>query len=51
MFVQDYVKGINSFEYMEKFDQIDKEYIKTLLNTVFDENKSVLVVVKGEAKN
>ena len=51
MFVQDYIKGINSFEYMEKFDQIDKEYIKTLLNTVFDENKAVLAVVKGGAKN
>ena len=49
--LSDYFKGINSFEYMEKFDQIDKGYIKTLLNTVFDENKAVLAVVKGEAKN
>ena len=50
MFVADYVKGINSFEYMEKFDQIDENYIKDLLNNVFDENKAILAVVKGEAK-
>ena len=51
MFVADYIKGINSFEYIEKFDQIDENYIKELLNTVFDENKAILSIVKGEAKN
>ena len=50
MFVADYVKGINSFEYIEKFNQIDESYIKDLLNHVFDENKAILAVVKGEAK-
>ena len=49
MFVSDFVKGINSFEYMEKFEQIDRDYIKKLLNCIFDEKKTVLSIVKGKA--
>ena len=48
MFVSDFVKGINSFEYMEKFNEIDKTYIKELLLQVFNEKKIILSIIKGK---
>ena len=39
MFVSDYIKGINSFEYLDKFNRIDESYIKQILNNIFVEEK------------
>ena len=47
MFVSDYFKGVNSFEYLENYEQITKEYAKQILKEVFKENKTVLSIVKG----
>lgn len=46
MFVSDYIKGINSFEYLDKFNQIDESYIKQILNDIFVEEKTILSVIK-----
>lgn len=48
MFMSDYFKGINSFEYIENHKQVTKEYAEEVLNEVFDENKMILSIVKGK---
>ena len=46
MLVADYIKGINSFEYMDKFDEVDVNYIKQILNELFVEENMVMSVIK-----
>lgn len=46
MFVADYFKGINSFDYIENYVQVTKEYAEKILNQVFDEEKIVLSIVR-----
>ena len=46
MFVADYFKGINSFDYIENYTQVTKEYAEKILNEVFDEERMVLSIVK-----
>lgn len=46
MFVSDYFKGINSFDYIENYIQVTKEYTMKILNKVFDDGRTVLSVVK-----
>ena len=48
MFSSDYVKEINSFDYMTKFDEIDTNYLKEILNELFVENNMVMSVIKGK---
>ena len=48
MFMGDYFKGINSFDYIEMHNQVTKEYTNQILNEVFDESKMILSVVKGK---
>ena len=48
MFLADYFKGINSFDYIEQIGSISKQYAEQILNEVFDENKMVLSIVKGK---
>jgi len=48
MFMGDYFKGINSFDYIENHKQVTKEYAEEILKEVFDENKMILSVVRGE---
>ena len=48
MFISDYVKGINSFEYLEKFDEVDEKYVKQVLNDAFKEDMMVMSVVKNK---
>lgn len=48
MFTSDYIKGINSFEYMDKFEEIDAEYAKQVLNEIFTEDKMIMSVIKGK---
>ena len=46
MFVGDYMKGINSFEYIEEYEQVTPEYTKQVLEEVFKEDKTVLSIVE-----
>lgn len=46
MFLSDSFKGINSFDYIEKFDQVTKEYAEQILKEVFDENKMAISIIK-----
>ena len=45
MFVSDSIKGINSFDYINEFDDVDEEYTKKILENVFDESKTVISIV------
>ena len=47
MFLSDYFKGINSFDYLEEIDEINVEYLAQILKDVFKEEKMVLSVVKN----
>ena len=46
MFIADYMKGINSFEYIENYKQVTPEYTKQVLEEVFNEEKTVLSIIK-----
>ena len=48
MFMGDYFKGINSFDYIEMHKQVTKEFTEEILSSVFDENKMILSIVKGK---
>ena len=48
MFITDYFNGINSFDYLEEYNKVSKEYVEQVLNDVFKEEKTVLSVVKGK---
>ena len=46
MFLSDYINGINSFDYIEEFKNIKKEYLEKILKEIFKKENSVLSVVK-----
>ena len=46
MFLSDYFKGINSFDYIEQYNTVTIEYTKEILTQIFDEKNMVLSVVK-----
>ena len=46
MFLADFMRGINSFEYLDAIDRIDINYLNETLNNYFKENKMILSVVK-----
>lgn len=48
MFLADYFKGINSFEYLEEYSTVTVEYANQILNDVFREDNMVVSVVKGK---
>ena len=48
MIMSDYFKGINSFEYLENYKQITKEYTQKILNEIFNEGKQVIAIIKGK---
>lgn len=48
MFVTDYFKGINSFEYLENYEQVTKEYAEKILKETFNEGKTVISIVKPQ---
>lgn len=48
MFLADFMKGINSFDYLEEIDCVDLKYAKQILDTCFEENKMVFSVVKND---
>ena len=47
MFLADYFKGINSFEYLEQIESINLDYAKQVLEEVFNEDKIILSVVRS----
>ena len=47
MFLADYFKGINSFDYLEEIEGINVEYLNQVLDDVFKEDKMVISIVKN----
>ena len=45
MFISDYFKEINSFDYLEEFKNINKEYAENILKNVFKLDKEVTSIV------
>ena len=48
MFLSDFMKGINSFDYLEEIESVDLNYAKQVLDKEFDEEKMVFSVVKKD---
>ena len=48
MFLADFFKGINSFDYLEEITTINEEYVRQILKDVFDEKKMIISVIKKE---
>lgn len=48
MFISDYFKGINSFDYLESYKQTTTEYTYEVLKEVFLKEKTVISIVKGK---
>ena len=46
MFLADSFKGINSFDYIEKFNTVTKEYAEQILSEVLDENKMAISIIR-----
>ena len=45
-FLSDYFKGINSFDYLNEFEMVNREYAEQVLRKVFDEEKEVISIVQ-----
>lgn len=48
MFLADWMKKLNSFEYINEFKNISTEYVENVLNDVFNEKNMILSVIKGK---
>ena len=46
MFASDYVKGINSFDYINEFDSVDEKFVMQILNNVFNSEKTAISIVE-----
>ena len=46
MFLADYFKVVNSFDYLEEIWKVDLEFLKEIIENVFKEDKMVISVVK-----
>ena len=46
MFLADYFKGINSFDYLEEIQGITIEYVEQILKDVFKEEKMIFSTIK-----
>lgn len=46
MFLADFFKGINSFDYLEEIVTINEEYAEQILKEIFDEKKMIISVIK-----
>ena len=47
MFLVDYFKGINAFDYLEEYDNVTKEYAEQVLKQVLVMDKEVNSIVLG----
>lgn len=50
MFLADYFKGINSFDYLEKYEEVTKEYTEQVLKEVFKEERQVISIVENKGE-
>lgn len=50
MFLSDYFKGINSFDYIENYNQITKAQVEQLLKQVLIEEKQVISIIKPKGE-
>jgi len=48
MFLADYFKGVNSFEYIENYNLVSIEYAQQILEECFSEKNSVISIVNGK---
>lgn len=48
MFLSDQIKQINSFDYIEEYHTVTKEYCEQVLKNVFKEDNMIMSVVKGK---
>ena len=48
MFLADKMKQINSFDYIEEYDTVTKEYTEQVLKNVFKTDNMIMSVVKGK---
>ena len=46
MFLSDYFKEINSFDYLEEIPTINTQYLEQILKNVFDDKKMIISVIK-----
>ena len=47
MFLADAIKEINSFDYVDKYDEVTEDYVVDVLNEIFNDDNIVLSVIKG----
>ena len=47
MFLADYFKGINSFDYLEEIESINIKYLNQILTDIFKEEKMILSIVRS----
>ena len=45
MFLSDYFKGINSFDYIEQMDTVNIEYVNQVAKELFDDKKMILSII------
>ena len=50
MFVSDYFKNINSFDYLENFEKVTTEYAKQILEETFREDRTIISIIKPNTK-
>ena len=48
MFLSDFMKGINSFDYLEEITSLDIEYVQQILTNNFKQEKMVFSVIKND---
>jgi len=48
MFLADSFKGINSFDYLEEYKQVTKQYTEQILKDIFKEENMAYAVIKNE---
>ena len=46
MVISDYFKGVNSFDYVEVYNKIDKSYVEDVIRKHFNKEKMAISVVK-----
>ena len=47
MFLADYFKGINSFDYLEEIESVNIKYLNQILTDIFKEEKMILSIVRS----
>ena len=48
MFLSDYFKGINSFDYLEEIEGINVDYANQVLNDIFKLENMVISIVRNK---